>query len=124
MTRTHKIAGALAVAFGALTLLSGGRALFGAVDMGAVVPFVLWFNFLAGFGYVAGGALIWRGHPWGFGVALTLTLATAAVFAMFAAKVFAGAAFEARTVGAMTLRTGFWAIMTLVARRFRRRGRA
>jgi hypothetical protein len=39
--------------------LSGGRALFGGADMGAVVPFVLWFNFLAGFAYVAAGLGLW-----------------------------------------------------------------
>jgi hypothetical protein len=31
--------------------------------MGAVVPFVLWFNFLAALAYVVGGILLWRGHP-------------------------------------------------------------
>ena len=50
--KTHHIAGVAAIAFGLLTLISGGSALFGLVDMGAVVPFVLWFNFLAGFAYV------------------------------------------------------------------------
>ena len=50
--KTHHIAGAAAIAFGLVTLISGGSALFGLVDMGAVVPFVLWFNFLAGFAYV------------------------------------------------------------------------
>ncbi|MCB5412136.1 hypothetical protein [Pseudogemmobacter faecipullorum] len=44
--KTHHIAGVAAIAFGLLTLISGGSALFGLVDMGAVVPFVLWFNFL------------------------------------------------------------------------------
>lgn len=49
----------LATLFGALTVLSGGRALFGGSDMGDVVAFVLWFNFLAGFAYVIAGIGLW-----------------------------------------------------------------
>ncbi len=52
-TRSVTIAAVVAVIFGLLTIFSGGRALFGGADMGAVVPFVLWFNFLAGFAYVS-----------------------------------------------------------------------
>lgn len=113
--KTHHIAGAAAIAFGLLTLISGGSALFGAVDMGAVVPFVLWFNFLAGFAYVIGGLLLMTGHRLALPVALTILIATATVFAVFGWRVFAGDAFEMRTVGAMTLRTLFWAAMVWVA---------
>ena len=42
--------------FGVLTLYSGGMALFGGelarAAVGNAVPFVLWFNFLAGFAYI------------------------------------------------------------------------
>ena len=55
------VAAAVAVIFGLLTIVSGGRAIFGGVDMGAVVPFVLWFNFGAGFAYVLAGIGLWRG---------------------------------------------------------------
>ena len=58
-TRSLTVAAIIAIAFGLLTLVSGGRALFGGADMGAVVPFVLWFNFLAGFAYVAAGLGFW-----------------------------------------------------------------
>ncbi len=58
------VAAAVAVIFGLLTIVSGGRALFGGVDMGAVVPFVLWFNFVAGFAYVLTGIGLWRGAGW------------------------------------------------------------
>ena len=119
--KTHHIAGAAAIAFGLLTLISGGSALFGAVDMGAVVPFVLWFNFLAGFAYVIGGRLLMIGHRLALPVALTILIATATVFAVFGWRVFAGDAFEMRTVGAMTLRTLFWAAMVWVAMKARGR---
>jgi hypothetical protein len=111
----HQIAGGAAVAFGVLTLISGGRALFGAADMGAVVPFVLWFNFVAGFAYVAGGLLLWRNHRHALPVASAILIATALVFAGFGLHVVTGGAYEMRTVGAMTLRTGFWAGMVWAA---------
>ena len=45
--------GLLAIGFGVMTLKSGGFALFGGVEgkefAGQYVPFVLWFNFIAGF---------------------------------------------------------------------------
>ncbi|WP_202909560.1 hypothetical protein [Alkalilacustris brevis] len=50
-------AAALAIAFGLLTIASGGGAILGVAEMGAVVPFVLWFNFFAGFAYVVAGNL-------------------------------------------------------------------
>lgn len=122
--KTRHVAGVAAIAFGSLTLISGGSALFGAVDMGAVVPFVLWFNFLAGFAYVIGGLLLIIGHRLALPVALTILIATATVFAVFGWRVFAGDAFEMRTVGAMTLRTFFWAAMVWVAMKARgRKGR-
>ena len=57
----------IAVGFGLLTIKSGGAILFGndaARDAaGNYVPFVLWFNFLAGFAYVIAGAGLWRIPP-------------------------------------------------------------
>ena len=113
--KTQQIAGGAAMAFGLATLLSGGKALFGTVDMGAVVPFVLWFNFVAGFAYVAGGLLLWRGNRFALPVALAILIATAMVFAAFGLRVAFGGAYEMRTVGAMALRTGFWAVMAWAA---------
>lgn len=108
----------VAVIFGLLTVVSGGRALFGGVDMGAVVPFVLWFNFAAGFAYVAAGIGLWRGARWAALLALGIAVATAAVFAAFLWHVGSGGAWEARTMGAMILRTGVWiAIAALALRR-------
>lgn len=114
----HRLAGGIAMAFGLLTIVSGASALMGAIDMGAVVPFVLWFNALAGVAYVAGGILLWRGHRLALPVALTILIATAAVFAAFGWRAASGGAYEMRTVGAMTLRTVFWAVMAWVAWKF------
>lgn len=117
-----RIAGSLAVAFGVLTMVSGGRALFGSVDMGAVVPFVLWFNFLAGLAYVVAGLGLWQARGWAFPLSLAIFAATLLVFAGFGLHVARGGAYEARTVGAMTLRAGFWAAMVWVAWKASRTG--
>jgi hypothetical protein len=95
-----------------LTLFSGGMALFGPTAAqqaaGNAVPFVLTFNFLAGFAYVAAAVALWLGHPWARPLALIIGLATLAVFAAFGVAVLRGTPFEMRTVGAMILRAGFW----------------
>lgn len=108
-------AAAVAVIFGALTIVSGGRALFGGADMGAVVPYVLWFNFLAGFAYVAAGVALWRGFGWGPGLSYAIVLATGAVLLAFLWHVWQGRPYEARTMGAMLLRFVVWVGIALVA---------
>ncbi|MFV0512563.1 MAG: hypothetical protein ACK5MY_02860 [Jhaorihella sp.] len=107
-----RIAAAVAVVFGVLTVLSGGRALFGGADMGAVVPFVLWFNFLAGFVYVIAGLGLWAGRPWAGRLSLAILVATALIFAAFGLHVMRGGAHEVRTIGAMTVRTAVWAVIS------------
>ena len=113
--RSQTVAAAGAVIFGLLTIVSGGRALFGGVDMGAVVPFVLWFNFVAGFAYVLAGIGLLRGAGWAPLLSLAIATATVAVFAAFRWHVGAGGAWEARTMGAMILRTGVWGVIAALA---------
>lgn len=109
-----------AMLFGVLTLLSGGRALFGGVDMGHVVPFVLWFNFLAGFAYVAAGWGLWRGLGWAVPLSAVIAAATALIFLAFLVHVGRGGAYEPRTMAALALRTGFWTVVSLLLYRRRR----
>ena len=105
-------AGVFVIVFGILTIFSGGRALFGGVAarpaVGNAVPFVLWFNFLAGFAYIVAGAglIVWR--RWAAFLAAGIAMATLAIFAAFAGHVVTGGAFEMRTVGAMSLRSLIW----------------
>ena len=84
LTIVFAIAAAL---FGILTLLSGGMALFGSpaarAASGAVVPFVLWFNFLAGFAYIAAAYGLVSGRPWAGPLAVAIALSTLFVFAAF-----------------------------------------
>lgn len=102
----------IAVVFGAVTILAGGRALFGGpaaqAAVGNAVPFVLWFNFLSGFAYVLAGVGIALRKPWVGRLATALAVAIVAVLALFGWHVFRGGAYEMRTVGAMALRAAVW----------------
>lgn len=109
----------VAVAFGLLTLKEGGAILFGGeaarAAAGNYVPFVLWFNFLAGFAYVVAGIGLWLRQSWAVGLAIIIAAATALTFAAFGIHVFSGGAFEPRTVVAMSLRTLVWATIAAIA---------
>jgi len=111
----------VAVLFGALTVFSGARALFGdaaaRAAVGNAVAFVLWFNFLAGFVYVLAGLGLWLGRGWARALSAVLASSTALVAAAFAVHVVSGGAFEMRTVGALLLRVGFWVAVAVVAYR-------
>lgn len=114
-----RLAAVFAMAFGLLTVVSGGAALFGGGPareaVGAAVGFVLWFNFLAGFLYVVGGLGLWLRQRWAAVLAAALAGATALVFLAFGVHVAQGGAFEARTVGAMSLRTVAWGVIAWLA---------
>jgi len=86
------------------------------------VPFVLWFNFLAGFAYVIAGAGLWMQQRWAAWLAIAIAAATALTFVAFGAHVYSGGAYEQRTVVAMSLRTLVWATIAIIAwRRLLRR---
>jgi hypothetical protein len=112
-SRWSKPLAAVALLFGALTVFSGGQALFGdaaaRAAVGQAVGFVLWFNFLAGFAYLLAGLGLWRGQAWARTLAWTLAIGTALVATAFGLHVWNGGGFETRTVGALALRLGFWA---------------
>lgn len=116
-------ASVVAVLFGLLTLKEGGTVLFGGeaarTAAGAYVPFVLWFNFLAGFAYVVAGLALWWRQGWAAGLALGIALATALVFAALGVHVMNGGAYETRTVAAMALRTTVWLAIGVLAWRMR-----
>lgn len=104
---------AVAVLFGLATLKSGGSVLFGSeearVAAGDYVPFVVWFNFTAGFGYVIAGAGIAFRQGWAHWLAAIIAATSAVTFAVFGFHIAGGGAYELRTVIAMSIRTGLWA---------------
>lgn len=113
-----RIAAVIAILFGLLTILSGGLALFGGPEAqaaaGDAVAFVLWFNFGAGFAYVAAGAGLFRATGWSVWLAAFIALSTLLVFAAFGVHIWTGGAYEMRTVGAMTLRCLVWIAIATV----------
>jgi uncharacterized membrane protein (DUF2068 family) len=78
---------------------------------------VLWFNFLAGFAYVIAGAGLWLRHRWAQWLSFAIAAATLLVFAAFGFQIWAGGAYEMRTVGAMALRAVVWLLIAGVAYR-------
>jgi hypothetical protein len=116
--RLSKILAAVAMTFGALTVFSCGRALFGGAqaqaDAGNAVNFVLWFNFLAGFAYMVTAYGLWTARGWTRWAAIVLAASTALVAAAFGWHVLSGGAYEMRTVGAMALRLVFWVAVAIV----------
>jgi hypothetical protein len=106
------VAAIVAILFGLLTVGSGGRALFGGAaaraEVGDAVPFVLWFNFLSGFAYVAAGLGLFFWRRWAAPLSAAIAVAVLLVFAAFGWHVAVGGAYEARTIGAMILRSAVW----------------
>ena len=108
----------VAIGFGLLTIKEGGTVLFGSEAArsaaGDYVPFVLWFNFLAGFAYVVSGLGLWMQRRWAAWLALVVAVTTAIVFAAFGVHVLSGGGYELRTVIAMSLRTLVWAAIAWI----------
>ena len=111
----------IAIAFGLLTLKSGGEVLFidgaGREAAGNFVPYVLWSNFVMGFLYIIAGIGIWLQKPWAVWLAFLILVVTLTVFAIFGVHIFQGGLFEQRTVGAMTLRSVVWFVISIFAYR-------
>lgn len=120
-----KAAGAVGLVFGLLTIFSGGTALFGGeaarAAVGNAVPFVLWFNFVAGFAYVLAGLGLLLNRDWAVWLSIAIAVATVLVLAAFGLHVAGGGLYEMRTVGAMLLRSAVWAIIAAVGWRSMRR---
>ena len=109
----------VAAVFGIITIIVGGKTLFGGAEertaAGNIVPFVLWFNFVAGFAYVMAGVGLFLWKRWAAQLSAAIAAATIAVFVAFGIHIFLGGAFEARTVGAMIIRSVIWVLITVSA---------
>ncbi|MEN8147062.1 MAG: hypothetical protein ABFR02_05530 [Campylobacterota bacterium] len=111
----------IAVAFGLLTIKSGGSVIFvdgtERVAAGSYVPFVLWFNFLAGFVYLLAGVGLFLKKRWAAKLAILIVITTITVFALFGLHVLNEGAYELRTVAAMSMRTAVWGLIAMFAYR-------
>lgn len=114
-----KASGVVAILFGIATVVSGGNAI---LDLHGIqesrekiVPFVLYFNFLAGFAYIITGVGLILRSRWAPAFAVAVAIATVIVFAGFGVRIFQGGAYEMRTLIAMSVRTAFWCSVSIVA---------
>lgn len=117
------VAAMVAVAFGIVTIIVGGKTLLDSpaerAAAGNIVPFVLWFNFLAGFAYVVAGCGLFLWKRWAAGLSAAIAIWTVGVFVALGIYILLGGAFEVRTIGAMTIRSLVWtAIAVGVCRAF------
>lgn len=108
-SRALLAAATLAIGFGLLAIVSG-----------AIVPFVLWFNFLAGFADVAAGGGLWPGLDWGRWLSLGIAGVTALVFFAFLCLSLRSNPCDLHTLGAMLLRRGVSATFAATAQRIRK----
>ena len=109
----------IAVVFGIVTIFVGGKTLFGGAEEraadGNIVPFVLWFNFVAGFAYVIAGFGLFLWKHWAAQLSVAIAVATIAVFIAFGFHFLFGGAVEARTFGAMIIRSAVWIVIAAFA---------
>lgn len=107
------VAALIAVAFGIVTVFVGGTTLFGPPAAGNIVPFVLWFNFIAGFAYIIAGGGIFLWKRWAARLSAIIAVMTTAVFVALGIFIFLGGAYEPRTIGAMTIRSLVWIVIAV-----------
>lgn len=79
---------------------------------GHYAPFVLWFNFSAGFVYIVAGAALWLQRTWVAWLSLVLAGSTLVIFVAFGLHILNGGEYEMRTVIAMSLRSGIWIMIS------------
>ena len=119
--RWATLAAKVAGGFGVITIVVGGKTLFGGpaekAAAGNIVPFVLWFNLIAGFAYVIAGYGIFLWKRWAAQLSMAIAIATVAAFIAFGIHILLGGAFEIRTVGAMTVRSFVWIAIAIAAYR-------
>ena len=118
-SRWRLIAAVIAIVFGIATIVSGGTAIFGGAAVqtvvGNAVPFVLWFNFIAGFAYVLAGIGLLMRSRWSVWLSALIAAATILAFLALGIHLLQGGAYEMRTVGAMALRSMIWTGIAIFA---------
>ena len=109
---------AFLILFGLLTIKEGGSVLFfdstAKAEAGNYVPFVLWFNFLAGFFYIAASIGVFISAIWTRRLSLIIAGSSAVILAALLVHILAGGLYETRTLIAMTLRVTIWAFASFL----------
>ena len=110
----QRLVAVVAVAFGLLTLVAGGRVLAGS-DPGYIVyrPLLI-YNTAMGVAYIAAGVVALFNLRRGKYVAATIFLLNAIVFGFISYLYLTSDVVAIDSIRAMTLRTGVWLVLLLV----------
>ena len=116
---TLRIFSLIAMVFGLLTLKEGGTVIF---DIGSArqtagnfVPYVVWFNFLSGFFYIAAGTGLWIQKRWAVSLSIALLISIVITYVFLWIHALSGGPYEMRTVYAMALRTFLWTVISIAS---------
>jgi len=116
---TLRIFSVIAVVFGLLTLKEGGSVIFdigpARPTAGNFVPYVVWFNFLSGFFYIAAGIGLWSQKRWAVSLSIALMISIVLTYIVFGIHILNGGPYEMRTVYAMALRSFMWLVISIIA---------
>lgn len=114
-----RVLGVIALVFGLMTLKAGGAVIFdlgsARAEHGNYVPFVLWFNSLSGFAYVAAGVGLWLRRRWAAYLSAALVLGLVITSTGLAVHIISGGAFDRSTLVAMGIRLSLWIAIAAVA---------
>lgn len=116
----HLLLASAAFIFGTLTLIASGSVIWGPTPIqkaaGQIIPFVVWFNFSAGFLYLTAALGFVKQQAWAVVLSLAIACLTLFVFGLFSLAVVSGQPYEMRTIWALLFRTGFWFGLYFVSR--------
>lgn len=110
---TRGIFALVAVLFGLVTVIAGGRVLAGADPGYTVFKPLLIYNTVMGLAYVAAGVIAWRSVNRGKYAAATIFALNLLVLGAIGYLYATGGAVAIDSVRAMTLRTGVWLVLFL-----------
>jgi hypothetical protein len=115
---TRRIAGAVGVLVGVMSILAGSQVLLGFSVPGYTVwRLLVAYNVLAGVVSVVAGAGLWRGAHWSSRLATAIAAAHLTVLLILAGASARGALVASESFGAMTFRSVVWLAIAWIARR-------
>lgn len=112
----RRLMAVIAIAFGLLTILAGGRVLFGGADPGYVVfrP-LLAFNTAMGVVYAIVGVALWRDRQWSVRAAGLIAVLNLAALGTIVVLYSSGGGVAVDSLRAMTFRSAVWLALWLGA---------
>lgn len=112
--------GIFAIIFGLASIKEGGSVLAGGMEACQAVqcvPFITWFNSLAGFAYIAAGVGFLKSWSYSGMLAKVIAGLTVLFFVGFGLHILSGGVYASRTVIAMSFRSIIWIAIALISMR-------